>query len=673
MSLFPKKEVIPIIVPQMTYLDKYNDVNNYVEMNPSIYINDSGEVTILVRCVNYKKLQSRVFTLYGNVSITIYYKVTGNIKDNEKLNIENFDYNILSYDYNLPVYPTYWKGMEDIRFINEKEILVNVPELHNGGKPTILKADIIENTVTNFTPCCPNTGDEKNWMPYKDISTDKVIYSLNPFLIKSIEQDDFEEIEISQSMKEKLKGYHGSTNGVALNKYERLFLVHLNREVITHRWLVYNIKTRSILISDEFVFFKNAYIEFTCSLAKFGDRFFVSVGVNDDKAYIIEVASEDIINSLVIEKRDTEYPTIVTMLYDIRSMENKTIERNRKLNSFIEFSKLFLLQLPFPIMFFVDDNEETYDAIYNARKELNLLDNTYIYLCDFKTTYFYKYLTRLEELQKTFHIRNGEIEHETPLYVILNNNKFDCIDKAIQLNPFNSTHLVWIDFGVNHVSLSNDYIYEWINKVPDKIKQLCINPYLENTPPKIHFEYIYHNMAGGVFSGSLENMKKYSELFKKKTQEIYDDNWYQIDEAVMTMVHRDNPDLFDLFYGDYQGIVSNYLSPIHNMDLVLKSSQKHLDYNDTTNAYKIMCYCIPYFEKNMNDYSIFWFINQHFIVDYYYNNGEILESIINMIQYLRVHNYEKILEILNTNKNHIVLYANKEKIVENFDLFEIFK
>jgi hypothetical protein len=180
-------------------------------------------------------------------------------------------------------------------------------------------------------------------------------------------------------------------------------------------------------------------------------------------------------------------------------------------------------------------------------------------------------------------------------------------------------------------------------------------------------------MAGGLFSGSIENMRKYSELFKKKTQEIYDDNWYQIDEAVMTLVHRDNPELFDLFYGDYHGIISNYLSPIHNMDLILKASQKYLDYNDTTNAYKIMCYCIPYFEKNMHDSHIFWFINQHFVVDYYYNNGEIIESIINMIQYLRQHYYDRILEILNSNKNNIVLYANKEQIVENFDLFEIFK
>ena len=667
MLIFPKKDVIPIIVPEMCFVDKYNDMNSYVEMNPSLFIDENGYFTILVRCVNYKKFKSRNFTLYESVSNSIYYKITGQIHNNEKLDLETCNYEILNSNYNLPKFPSYWKGMEDIRFINNKELLVNIPELHPGGKPTILKAELINNEITNFVSCEPNITDEKNWMPYYDNKEDRVIYSLNPFVIKSIEKDDKEIIEIDETIKENLKGFHGSSNGIILSKYERLFLVHLNKEFITHRWLIFNIKSKSILLSDEFVFFRNSYIEFTCSLSKYNDRVFVSMGLNDNKAYLIEVTNKDIISSFpIIKKQPSVYPTIVTMLYDIRSMENNHIDRNRKLNSFIDFSKKFLLQLPFPIIFFIDDNEETYDAIYDTRKELDLLDNTYIYICDFKTTYFYKYLSKLEELQKKFFIRNGEIEHETPLYVILNNNKFDCIDKAIDLNPFSSSHFVWMDFGINHVSLSNEYIYEWITQVPDKIKQLCINPYIENTPPKRYFEYIYHNTAGGLFSGSIENMKKYSELFKNKTQQIYNENWYQIDEAVMTIVQRENPDLFDLFYGDYQGIVSNYLSPVHNIDLILHGAQKCIDSGNTERAYNIVNYCLPFFEKNMHHYQIFWFVHQHLIVDYYHNNVKIHDIIIKIILYLKDYNYERISQTLVNNKHNINLYINKEVILTSF-------
>ena len=663
MIIFPKKDIIPIIIPQLYFQDIYNNTNNYVEMNPSLFIEENGNVIILVRCVNYKKFNNKQFILYETNSNSVYYILKGNIKDREKLDIENFEYKILEFEYNLPTYPTYWFGLEDIRFINSNTILVNVPELNEGGKPSIFKAELNENKITNFMPCKPNSNTEKNWMPYND---EKVIYSLHPFMIKNIEDDLIEEIPISESLKDKLKGYHGSTNGITINNDEKLFLIHINREKTYHRWLLLNIKTNDIELSEDFLFFKNTYIEFTCSLSMFKNRIFVSLGINDDKAFIIETCFEDIMK-IFITKNETKNPTIITMLYDIRSMENNQIERNRKLDSYIDFSKKFLLKLPFPIIFFIDENEETYNAIYNSRKELNLLDKTYIYKCDFKTTYFYKDFSRLQNLQTQFNILNGELNHETPLYIILNNNKFDCIDKTIELNPFNSSHLIWMDFGINHVAESTEYIYEWINKVPDKIKQMCINPFIENVVTKQHFRFIYHNMAGGLFSGSIENMKKYSELFKNKTDEIYNNNWYQIDEAVMTMVHRENPELFDLFYGDYQGIISNYLSPIHNIDLIIRNCQKMLDYNKVKSAYDILYYCLPYFENNSNSELIFYFIQLNIITNYYNNNKNLLEKIVDLINLKKnseiKYDKEKIYNLLEQNRVNIEYYENKHLIL----------
>ena len=663
MIIFPKKDIIPIIIPQLYFQDIYNNTNNYVEMNPSLFIEENGNVIILVRCVNYKKFNNKQFILYETNSNSVYYILKGNIKDREKLDIENFEYKILEFEYNLPTYPTYWFGLEDIRFINSNTILVNVPELNEGGKPSIFKAELNENKITNFMPCKPNSNTEKNWMPYND---EKVIYSLHPFMIKNIEDDLIEEIPISESLKDKLKGYHGSTNGITINNDEKLFLIHINREKTYHRWLLLNIKTNDIELSEDFLFFKNTYIEFTCSLSMFKNRIFVSLGINDDKAFIIETCFEDIMK-IFITKNETKNPTIITMLYDIRSMENNQIERNRKLDSYIDFSKKFLLKLPFPIIFFIDENEETYNAIYNSRKELNLLDKTYIYKCDFKTTYFYKDFSRLQNLQTQFNILNGELNHETPLYIILNNNKFDCIDKTIELNPFNSSHLIWMDFGINHVAESTEYIYEWINKVPDKIKQMCINPFIENVDTKQHFRFIYHNMAGGLFSGSIENMKKYSELFKNKTEEIYNNNWYQIDEAVMTMVHRENPELFDLFYGDYRGIISNYLSPIHNIDLIIRNCQKMLDYNKVKSAYDILYYCLPYFENNSNSELIFYFIQLNIITNYYNNNKNLLEKIVDLINLKKnseiKYDKEKIYNLLEQNRVNIEYYENKHLIL----------
>ena len=349
------------------------------------------------------------------------------------------------------------------------------------------------------------------------------------------------------------------------------------------------------------------------------------------------------------------------MLYNIREKENNSSGSilNHKIDKYMALAKQFLLKLDYPLILFTDDEELS----QNIKKERDhLKEKTRIYNKKFEDTYFYKYKDRLEQLQKHYHILNGHLEHETPLYIILNNNKFDFMENAIQLNPFNSSHFIWMDFGINHVALNTEKIHEWINLVPDKIKQLCINPYVENVQNKEMFQYIYHHTAGGLFTGSKENMLKYAEMFKAKTEEIYQDDWYQIDEAVMTMVQRDNPELFDLFYGDYQGIISNYLSPINNIHLILNASQKYINVNNTRKAYEILNYCSEYFKNNINDESVYNYILQHIIVDYYVNNKRIVNSVIDLINSLKIMNDKRLLFLLSANKNNINYYENKDKI-----------
>ena len=46
--------------------------------------------------------------------------MTGTIKKDELLNLSSFEHNYINYSYEpLKTYGTYWRGLEDIRFINE--------------------------------------------------------------------------------------------------------------------------------------------------------------------------------------------------------------------------------------------------------------------------------------------------------------------------------------------------------------------------------------------------------------------------------------------------------------------------------------------------------------------------------------------------------------------------
>jgi hypothetical protein len=355
-------------------------------------------------------------------------------------------------------------------------------------------------------------------------------------------------------------------------------------------------------------------------------------------------------------------PTIVTMIYNIREKENNLsgTSLNHKMDYYFNLAKNFILKLDYPLIVFTD-NKEYIDIINNERDPFK--EKTYVFYQPLEETYFYKDMEQLHELQKKFTIRNGNLEHETPLYIILNNNKHCFMEKAIHLNPFNGKHFIWMDFGINHVAKNPERIHDWIHMVPDKIKQLCINPYTENTNPKHHFECIYHNMAGGLFSGSSQNLLKYCELFKQKTEQIYSEEWYQIDEAVMTIVQKENPEMFDLFYGDYSGIISNYLDPIHDIGLILRGIQKYIDANKTREAYNILFYCGKYFETHIEDGNAFFYIHQHLIVDYYNNDKLIVEGVVTLINLLKIYNPNDILRLIEINKSNISFYKNNHLIL----------
>jgi hypothetical protein len=286
MSLFPVVHITPIILPQLVFKDKFNSPNAYFDMNPSLYISENGSVIILVRRVNYRKYFDKQFVLYEEKSNSIYSILRGNITDSP-LNINDFTIKTIENNYSMPIYNTYWTGVEDIRFINETNILATIPEGNPNGNPCIFHASLNDNKLHVQQMCKPN-NIEKNWMPYFD-NTTKVIYSLFPFTIKSLFDDD-KNIMHSDS---RLEGYHGSTNGIEYNG-SRLFLIHSNKERTYHRWILFNPSTNKLNISNEFIFFKHSSVEFTCSLSKFKKRIFISMGINDDKAFILEINSHDI-------------------------------------------------------------------------------------------------------------------------------------------------------------------------------------------------------------------------------------------------------------------------------------------------------------------------------------------------------------------------------------------
>lgn len=291
-QVIPKVAVCPILLPQKQFIDRFGNNNAYLDMNPSMHIDEDGQMTILVRRIDYQKFQDKQFILYNQYSNSCYAKLTCQLHDQEPFHLDDFMFQELVYEYGRPTHNTYWKGPEDIRFIDKHTILATVPECNPNGQPCIFVTKLQNNILNDFKVCEPS-NIEKNWMPFKDLAgITKVIYSICPLRIKSIETAEFQTIEHNLL---ELQEYHGSTNGIEFGE-NRLFLIHINQERTYHRWLQINLRTNALQVSEPFVFFQYSYIEFPVSLAKYKDRLFISLGVNDNNAVVVELSVKQAIS-----------------------------------------------------------------------------------------------------------------------------------------------------------------------------------------------------------------------------------------------------------------------------------------------------------------------------------------------------------------------------------------
>ena len=282
MKLFPIRKIHPILLPPKQFKDRFGQPNAYLDMNPSLFIDPSGNATILIRRVNYRKFPDKSFTLYEQQAKSEYLILKGHLSQ------PFCTFFVQPLVAELPkTYPTYWRGLEDIRFINETSILATIPECHPKGQPALFQGRLIGGRVSDLQLRAPHDQPEKNWMPFGD---NQVIYSVDP-LTKAVLGGSTPSLSLlfTEDLKTGyLKDYHGSTNGIPWLK-GWLFLIHVNKERTVHRWLWLSDEPQC---SEEFVFFAHSYIEFPCSLCEYNDTLFVSLGINDDKAFILELDKE---------------------------------------------------------------------------------------------------------------------------------------------------------------------------------------------------------------------------------------------------------------------------------------------------------------------------------------------------------------------------------------------
>lgn len=264
---------------------------------------------------------------------------------------------------------------------------------------------------------------------------------------------------------------------------------------------------------------------------------------NDDNNDEMNVNKNEINENykLTKNKDDNDNITLVTAYFKMSNKYNDSL--------YIEWIERFLKNYQKNIVIFT--SIESFYFIQELRKDFK--DRTVIILSSIESFYVYKYY---DYFVKDYN-RDIEKSYHNPDLFLIWNEKLKFVEKAIKLNPFNSSYFMWCDIGM----IREDNYIKYLKTFPnieklteDKVYLLNVdynfteedykNPYDEK------YRFIFNIIGGGVMIGLEKNMRLWiNRYYKTLDYYITNNKFAGKDQTIMVSTYLKYPDFIKLIKG----------------------------------------------------------------------------------------------------------------------------
>ena len=298
-------------------------------MNPSIFIDDDGDILVNIRHVNYTLYHSekdqRFFSPWGPLSYL-------HPERDQRLVTTNYigrldkDYNLINFtkvDYSRFDVPPIWEfvGEEDCRITqwDGNYYLIGVRRDTTPNGQGRMEYSKIELDKTNWTakevqrvrippPVDVNSYCEKNWMPILDMPYHFVKWAMPTEVVwANPDKAECKQVLVKQTPPVS-PDQRGGTNVIAWGDYYiafthevKLWKNYLNQKdsVYRHRMIVWDKEFNFIGLTSSFSFLDTP-IEFCVGAAVIKKNLVLTFGVQDNCAFVLEVPKK-IVNGMITE------------------------------------------------------------------------------------------------------------------------------------------------------------------------------------------------------------------------------------------------------------------------------------------------------------------------------------------------------------------------------------
>ena len=311
-SLLNGGKLAPLVLPN-------NASNGMGTMNPSLMIDDDGDILVNIRLVNYtlfiSENEKRFFSPWGPLSY-LHPEKDQNLRTENYLCRLNRDLEIINYTKveMLELHTPIWNfiGLEDARVVQwggdyyligvRRDTTTNGQGRMEYSKVEIDKENWTVKEVQRVRVPAPIAEDtsycEKNWMPVLDDPYHFVKWAMPTEVVwANPNEPESKQAIVNDNVPTPPSDQRGGSHVITWGDYYicvthevKLWRNYLNQKDSTyrHRLIVWDKEFNFVGLSKEFAFMDTP-IEFCVGAALINDNLLLSFGVQDNSAFVLEV------------------------------------------------------------------------------------------------------------------------------------------------------------------------------------------------------------------------------------------------------------------------------------------------------------------------------------------------------------------------------------------------
>ena len=250
--------------------------------------------------------------------------------------------------------------------------------------------------------------------------------------------------------------------------------------------------------------------------------------------------------------------TVVTAYFDLTRMPDASpaIKARSKVY-YLEHAKA-TLALDQPLIVYCE--ADSLDAL-KALRPAHLLKKTRFEVVDFESLPMTQYRNKIREnrIKKPY---KGD-ERNTASYYLLCMARYALLKRTMDANPFKTTNFAWLNICIERMGYTNLVHLDEVFSGPVKRERVSTTyiDYIaqaELAPVQKYYEFGRCSFCSGFFTGSKPYLYEFCNRIEEKFLYYLGLGYGHADEQLFSPVYFDAPEIFDVYYGDYSSMITNY-------------------------------------------------------------------------------------------------------------------